>query len=66
MLTYLMIGLIVQIIITSERVIREVAGPSIKTWDLVTYAVFLVCAVINIIVWPISIIFEIRNIKNHV
>ena len=66
MLTYLMIGLIVQIIITSERVIREVAGQSIKTWNLVDYAVFLVCAVINIIVWPISIIFEIRNIKNHV
>lgn len=66
MLTYLMIGLIVQIIITSERVIRKVAGSSIKTWNLVDYAVFLVFAVINIIVWPISIIFEIRNIKNHV
>lgn len=66
MLTYLIIGLIVQIIITTERVIRKVAGPSVKTWGLATYAVFLVCAVINILVWPIVIMFEIRNIKNHV
>ena len=66
MLTYLMIALVVQIIITTERMIRKVAGPSIKTWNLGTYAAFALLAVRNILIWPITIMFEICNIKNHV
>ena len=62
MLTYLIIGLLVQIVTTTERVLRKVAGDSIITWNWLDYVVFLVSAAINVITWPISIIFEIRNI----
>ena len=62
MLTYLIIGLLVQIVTTTERVLRKVAGDSITTWNWLDYVVFLVSVAINVITWPISIIFEICNI----
>ena len=66
MITYLLIGLMVQILIIAERKIRGVAFANLpKTgveWaGYITGMLFL--SMINILVWPISIACEIYNIK---
>lgn len=68
MITYLLIGLMVQILIIAERIIRGVATVavlpkmSIIEWaGYITGMLFL--SMINILVWPISIVCELNNIK---
>lgn len=68
MITYLLIGLMVQILIIAERIIRGVATVavlpkmSIIEWaGYITGMLFL--SMFNILVWPISIVCEIYNIK---
>jgi hypothetical protein len=62
MLTYFVVGLIVQIIIFIERFIRipelyQFWWNSWKAWIL-----FIVFMFINIALWPVSIICEIINV----
>lgn len=67
MITYLLIGLMVQILIIAERIIRGVATVADlpKTGEeragYITGILFL--SMFNILVWPISIVCEIYNIK---
>lgn len=66
MITYLLIGLMVQILIIAERKIRGVTFANLpKTgveWaGYITGILFL--SMFNILVWPISIVCEIYNIK---
>lgn len=63
MLTYLLIGLLVQVAITTERIIRKVAG-HLSSWTWIDVLVFIVCASINVLTWPIAIGFEVYNIVN--
>ena len=64
--TYLLIGLVVQIITTVERVIRGVVildgvfdAPSNIAIFVIT---FIIGFIFNIVIWPFSIICEIKNI----
>ena len=67
MITYLLIGLMVQMLIIVERIIRGVATVAdlpktgIEWAGYITGLLFL--SMFNILVWPISIICEIYNIK---
>ena len=68
MITYLVIGLMVQILIIAERKIRGVATASanlpktgVEWAGYITGMLFW--SMINILVWPISIACEIYNIK---
>lgn len=64
MLTYLLIGVIVEILIIVIRTIRGVA-----TWDDVDGQVLLAIlffGLINILIWPITIIAEVANTINGV
>ena len=67
MITYLLIGLMVQMLIIVERIIRGVATVAnlpktgVEWAGYITAMVFL--CMINILVWPISIVCEIYNIK---
>ena len=63
MLTYLLIGLLVQVAITTERVIRKVAG-NLSSWTLEDVLVFIICASVNVLFWPIAIGFEVYNVVN--
>ena len=69
MITYLLIGVIVQLIIVVERIMRGVTGWfNLETGLMWVYAMALVlfmCA-INIITWPLTIILEIINIKKGI
>ena len=63
MLTYLIIGLIVQMAIIIERAIRVP-----EYWSLVDFkdwriqASLVVGIIINVVAWPLSIIMEIFNV----
>ena len=64
--TYLLIGLVAQIITTVERVIRGVVildgvfdAPSNIAIFVIT---FIIGFIFNIVIWPFSIICEIKNI----
>ena len=64
--TYLLIGLVVQIVTTVERVIRGVVildgvfdAPSNIAIFVIT---FIIGFIFNIVIWPFSIICEIKNI----
>lgn len=64
--TYLLIGLVVQIITTVERVIRGVVNldgvfdaPSNVAIFVIT---FIIGFIFNIVIWPFTIICEIKNI----
>ena len=67
MITYLLIGLMVQMLIIVERIIRGVATVAdlpktgIEWAGYITGLLFL--SMFNILVWPISIVCEIHNIK---
>lgn len=68
MITYLLIGLVVQILIIAERKIRGVVTTvanlpktGVEWAGYITGMLFL--SMINILVWPISIVCEICNIK---
>ena len=61
MITYFVIGIIVQIIILIERYCRLYVVRGL--WkDKNTYIWIFLLSVINIVLWPIAIIAEIRNI----
>ena len=61
MITYFVIGIIVQIVILIERYCRLYVVRVI--WkDKGTYVWILLLSLINVVTWPIAIIAEIRNI----
>ena len=61
MITYFVIGIIVQIVILIERYCRLYVVRVL--WkDKGTYVWILLLSVINVVAWPIAIIAEIRNI----
>ena len=61
MITYFVIGIIVQIVILIERYCRLYMVRALwKDKDI--YVWILLLSVINIVAWPIAIIAEIRNI----
>lgn len=65
MITYLIIGLIVQLIITAERAVRF---PSLwmEGYSHLTFWVgFLITAASNVATWPLAIVFEIYNVYNN-
>ena len=71
MITYLLIGVMVQILIIAERILRGVAGTAAglpKTGvEWAGYIVSVLCmSIFNIAIWPISIVCEIYNIKKGV
>ena len=61
MLTYLLIGAAIQGWICVERYTRGVA--SFEGWTFVTAIVFVGLAAVNIAIWPLTLVFEIINIK---
>ena len=68
--TYLLIGLVVQIITTVERVIRGVVildgvfnTPSNITAFVIT---FIIGVTFNIVLWPYSIVCECKNIMKGI
>ena len=61
MITYFVIGIVVQIIILIERYCRLDVVRNV--WkDKGTYVWTLLFSIINVVTWPIAIIAEIRNI----
>ena len=61
MITYFVIGIVVQIVILIERYCRlDVVRALWKDKDIYVWTLLL--SVINIVAWPIAIIAEIRNI----
>ena len=64
--TYLLIGLVVQIITTVERVIRGVVildGVFDTLSNIAIFVItFIIGAIFNIVIWPFSIICEMKNI----
>lgn len=61
MITYFVIGIIVQIVILIERYCRLYVAHFI--WkDTSTYSSILLPSAINVVIWPIAIVMEIRNI----
>lgn len=61
MITYFVIGIIVQVIILIERYCRlHMVRVLWKDKDI--YVWILLLSIINIVIWPIAIIAEIRNI----
>lgn len=71
MITYLLIGVMVQLIIIAERILRGVTGIDAglpKTGvEWTGYIVGCLCwSIFNIALWPISIVCEINNIKKGV
>lgn len=69
MLTYLLVGLIVQIVITLTRMARgvcpELDFDEFKDWIIFIGTLIVMCTV-NVLIWPLTICFEIINIKNGV
>lgn len=68
--TYLLIGLVVQIITTVERVIRGVVNldgvfdaPSNIAIFVIT---FIIGFIFNIVIWPYSIVCECKNIMKGI
>lgn len=64
MLTYLLIGLGVQFAITASRIIRKVA--TFEGWTWANVVLFVVLASINVILWPITIGFEVYNVSHGI
>ena len=67
MLTYLAIGLVVQLLITVERFLRGVVPTDFSNFDWRDWATFVGVLVIggisNILAWPFALVAEIFNIK---
>lgn len=59
MITYLMIGSIVQLLIIIIRTMRGVSGWSNMNWREILMLALLM--MINIVIWPITIVCEIIN-----
>lgn len=70
MLTYLLIGLIVQVLITFDRAFVRKVAPDLSGMDMVGWATFvltyIIGAMVNIVLWPLSVVIEIVNAKNWV
>lgn len=73
MLTYLNIGLVVQLVIVVERCMRfnNLVGDIIEAcekwyWWIVLFAVIVAAMAVNIILWPATIVCEIILIKHGV
>lgn len=65
MLTYFIIGLIVQLAIIVERAIRVPEYWTMMEFDkLVTWVSLIVGIIINVLAWPLSIIMEIWLVIN--
>ena len=67
MLTYLAIGLVVQLLITFERVvIRRVAPTDFSNYSWADWGTFVCVLIIggisNILAWPFALVAEIFNI----
>ena len=66
MLTYLAIGLIVQLVITFDRAFVRKVTPELGFTSLEEWVSFIstliVGGAINIVLWPLSIIMEVYNI----
>ena len=63
MITYFVIGIIVQIIILIERYCRLYEVRALwKDKDIYFWMFLFMFIVINVVTWPIAIIAEIRNI----
>lgn len=63
MITYIIIGIIVQLIITAERAVRfpeNWTGEELKHWAF--WVIFILYAIFNVISWPLAIVCEIYNI----
>ena len=67
MLTWLFIGTIVQLIIVIERVVRHVTDFHCEKDEIKWFMLgILIGSIINILIWPISIVCEIINIKRGI
>ena len=68
--TYLLIGLVVQIITTVERVIRGVVildGVFDTPSNIAIFVItFIIGGIFNIIIWPYSIVCECKNIMKGI
>ena len=68
--TYLLIGLVVQIITTVERVIRGVVildGVFDTLSNIAIFVItFIIGAIFNIVIWPFSIVCECKNIMKGI
>lgn len=66
MLTYLAIGLVVQILITFDRVCIRKVTPELGFTSWLEWAGFILVLIIggifNIVIWPITIVAEAFNI----
>ena len=66
LIAYLLIGLVAQIITTVERVIRGVVildGVFDTLSNIAIFVItFIIGAIFNIVIWPFSIICEMKNI----
>lgn len=63
MITYILIGIIVQVVILIERAIRVPDYIALMEWsNWLTWVVLLAGLSFNVLVWPITIICEIMNI----
>ena len=62
MLTYLLIGMIIEGVVILERIARNVAG-DLEDWTFGTWMTFLGLVMVNIVIWPITLVSEIYNIK---
>lgn len=70
MFTYLMIGLILQIAIIITRIARKVTGEPVD-WrnprEALAFSITIfIAGAINVVIWPITIVCEIINIKEGV
>ena len=67
MLTYLAIGLVVQLLITFERACVRKVVPELTFdgwFDVASFVITLILGgFINIVVWPLTIVAEVFNIK---
>lgn len=65
MITYFIIGTIIQFVIIIERYVRLTeVREAWKSWK--TWVGAVVIGIVNIILWPITIVFEVINIKNGI
>ena len=62
MLTYLLIGLVIEGVVILERIARNVVGEP-EGWTFGTWMTFLGLVTFNILIWPITLVSEIYNIK---
>ena len=66
MLTYLAIGLVVQLLITFERVCVRKVTPDLSDLEMLEWvgfvATLIIGGIINIAIWPLTIIAEAYNI----